>query len=710
MNIELIKLIPWIPLLGAVLCGICCMKPAWRKAAGPISVLSIFIPFLITCGVYSAASSLVGDDKVQTVYQWIGVGQFQVNMAYFVDPLTMVMLFVVTGIGSLIATYAMGYMKGERGYARFFMGVSLFIFAMTTLVMADNLVLLYLGWEGVGLCSYLLIGYYYEKPEAVAAAKKAFIVNRIGDLGFALGIFLTYMTYDSVSLSEVTTQAKIALANGIDPTSADLWIPFLLMLGAFGKSAQIPLYVWLPDAMAGPTPVSALVHAATMVTAGVYMIARLIPVFQLSPYALPTVATIGGVTALFAGTIALCQYDLKKVFAYSTVSQLGYMFLGVGALSTFGGIFHLFTHAFFKALLFLTAGSVMHALAGQLDLRAMSGLRKKMPVTCWLMFAGCLALAGFPFTAGFFSKDTILAEAMVRGTGEHGSTLFFWLALMGLLTAFLTAFYTFRLWFRVFMGPEHFEMGDDHGHAPEGDDDAHGDDHGHAHEPHEMPWWPMNIPLAILAAGALFAGLFFGGWMDHNIEHSTANPTAVLNVQADTQTAPAYDIITVSSQADTHATDTHAPAVSDHADTTQAGHGTDHEAHRAHGIHVMMMWVSSFIAIFGIALAGYFHWQNRPLTDKIAAKFGMVVEVLYNKYYVDEFYDLTIVKPLRGLGHLFYLFDQFVINGLVMTVGHLPRLAGWAVRPTQSGKIQGYGLGMVLGVAIAALLVFKWAF
>ncbi|MEZ6190549.1 MAG: NADH-quinone oxidoreductase subunit L [Phycisphaerales bacterium] len=707
MSIELIKLIPWIPLLGAALCGVCCMKPAWRKAAGPISALSIFIPFLITCGVYSAASGLTGAEKVQTVYSWIGVGGFQVNMGYFVDRLTMVMLFVVTGIGSLIATYAMGYMKGERGYARFFMGVSLFIFAMTTLVMADNLVLLYLGWEGVGLCSYLLIGYYYEKPEAVAAAKKAFIVNRIGDLGFALGIFLTYKTYGSVSLAEVTTEAAKRLTEGFDPTAADLWIPFLLMLGAFGKSAQIPLYVWLPDAMAGPTPVSALVHAATMVTAGVYMIARLIPVFQLSPAALPTVATIGGVTALLSGTIALCQYDLKKVFAYSTVSQLGYMFLGVGALSTFGGVFHLFTHAFFKALLFLTAGSVMHALAGQLDLRAMSGLRHKMPVTCWLMFVGCLALAGFPLTAGFFSKDTILAAAMTQGTGPHGSTLFLFLALMGLFTAFLTAFYTFRLWFRVFMGPEHFEMGDEHHGDDHGDAHGHGhDDHGHsgghAHEPHEMPWWPMNAPLAALAIGAVLAGLVFGGWMERSIEGSTAKPVAVAHVESHAAAAPAYQIITVENAAEGHGTE----AGAEHA----AADSHDDEHHREHTIHIVMMFVSSIIALVGIALAAYFHWLNRPLTDKIATKFAAVVEVLYNKYYVDEFYDMVIVKPLRGFGHLFYLFDQFIINGLVMTVGHIPRLAGWVVRPTQSGKMQGYGLGMVLGVAVVALLVFRWAF
>ena len=697
MNIELIKLIPWIPLLGAVLCGFCCMKPDWRKAAGPISALSIFIPFLITCGVYSAAKSGEGG-QVVTVYEWIGVNGFQVNMGYFVDRLTMVMLFVVTGIGSLIATYAMGYMKGERGYARFFMAVSLFIFAMTSLVMADNLVLLYLGWEGVGLCSYLLIGYYYEKPEAVAAAKKAFIVNRIGDLGFALGIFLTYQAYGSVSLSVVTEKATEFLT---DPTyhatAADLWIPFLLMLGAFGKSAQIPLYVWLPDAMAGPTPVSALVHAATMVTAGVYMCARLIPVFQLSPYALPTVAAIGGVTALFAGTIALCQYDLKKVFAYSTVSQLGYMFLGVGALSTFGGVFHLFTHAFFKALLFLTAGSVMHALAGQLDLRSMSGLRHKMPVTCWLMFVGCLALAGFPFTAGFYSKDTILAETIILGTGDHGSPLYFWLAILGLITAFLTAFYTFRLWFRVFMGPEHYEMGDEH----HGDDDGHGhgDDHGHhAHEPHEMPWWPMNAPLAVLAVGAIFAGMFFHTWMAESIEASTADPVAVSAEGHHTNALPAYEIITVAS------------SEAGHGDEA-GGHGDGHHAElMGMDAHLAMQIISGLIALLGIGLAAYFHWLNRPLTDQIAKRFAVVVEVLYNKYYIDEIYDMAIVKPLRGLGHTFFVFDQFVINGIVMGVGYLPRITGWSVRPTQHGKLQGYGLGMVLGVAVAALLVYRWAF
>ena len=712
MSIDLIKLIPWVPLLGAALCGVCCMKPSLRKAAGPISVVSIAIPFLIALLTYLSNSAAIAapGGQVLPVYKWIGVGNFQVNMGYLIDPLTMIMLFVVTGIGTLIAIYAMGYMHGERGYARFFMGVSLFIFAMTTLVMADNLVLLYLGWEGVGLCSYLLIGYYYDQDWVVAAAKKAFIVNRIGDLGFALGIFLTYKTYGTVSLSEVVTQARHALEAGIEPGTADLWIPFLLMLGAFGKSAQIPLYVWLPDAMAGPTPVSALIHAATMVTAGVYMIARLVPVFQLSPYALPTVATVGCVTALFTATIALCQYDLKKVFAYSTISQIGYMFLGVGALSTFGGVFHLFTHAFFKALLFLTAGSVMHALAGQLDMRSMSGLRHKMPVTCWLMFAGCLALAGFPLTAGFYSKDTLLADAMSHGLDGH--RLYILLAVLGLVTAFLTAFYTFRLWFRVFMGPERYEMGEEH-HGSDDDDHEHDDqghDDHHAHEPHEMPWWPMNAPLVVLAIGALFGGMVmhYSGWMENNIMHSTAEPVAIHAENTESRAAiePAYQIVTV---ADTHEAPVEAAAQQGEAG---AGEHAEHAHHTLLGLdlHVAMQIISGLLALLGIGLAAYFHWLNRPLTDQIAKRFGAVVEVLYNKYYVDEFYDFAIVRPLRGFGHAFYVFDRFVIDGLVMGVGYLPRLAGWTVRPTESGKLQGYGLGMVLGVAIVALLVFMWAF
>ncbi len=677
-----VHFIPWFPALAAVLCGVCCTKKAWRGFAAPIAIASIAIAFLLSVIV---STSDYGSGAVVHSFNWINIGDFSANFSYYIDALTIVMLFVVTGIGTLVAIYGSGYMKGDRGYARFFAAVSLFIFAMTALVLADNLVLLYLGWEGVGVCSYLLIGYYYDKPSAVAAAKKAFIVNRIGDLGFAIGIFLIWLTFGSVEYATFIPAAQALLPGGsaaanltgdaavayaaaqAAPQGYLLAIPFLLMLGAFGKSAQIPLYVWLPDAMEGPTPVSALIHAATMVTAGVYMIARLLPIFELSPYALPTVATIGAATALFAALIALCQYDLKRVFAYSTVSQLGYMFLGVGAVSTVGGVFHLFTHAFFKALLFLTAGSVMHALAGQLDLRKISGLRTKMPITGGLMLLGCLALAGFPFFAGFFSKDMILSEVLDKGINES-KPLFIILAIVGLVTALLTAYYTFRLWFRVFMGPTHYEMGDEH-HHEEVDDLAlhtpgdaeqiaaeqphHAPAAGHhAHEPHEMPWL-MNGPLVVLAVGAVFAGAF-GGWIERMIGASTA-------------------------------------AVAPH----------HYQVHT----HQVMMFISAGIALLGIAIAAYFHLFNRPAADRAAARMTGLVRLLENKFYIDEVYDAAIVRPLRLAGEIFFAIDALIVDGLVNLVGMIPGLAGRAIQPAQTGRLQGYGLGMAAGAAALGVIL-----
>jgi len=673
MPIDLLGFVPWLPAVAAALCGACCVYKPMRKWAGYVCVGGIGLSLLLTL----ATLNQFGDHgSTVRLFEWIAVGGFEAHWSYWIDGLTTVMLLVVTGIGSLIAVYATGYMKGDPGYARFFAGVSLFIFAMTTLVMADNLVLLYLGWEGVGLCSYLLIGYYYKTPVAVAAAKKAFIVNRIGDLGFALGIFLTYQTFGSVEYSVIIPKAEALLAAGGTQTLAVQAIPFLLMLGAFGKSAQGPLFVWLPDAMAGPTPVSALVHAATMVTSGVYLIARAFPLFELSYYALPTVALIGVITALFAATIALCSNDLKGVFAYSTVSQLGYMFVGVAALSTTAGVFHLVTHAFFKALLFLTAGSVMHALAGQLDIRTMSGLRKKMPVTCWLMFAGCLALAGFPLTAGFFSKDKILAEALVWGLSDRPhANLYLVVTVLGLITAFLTAFYTFRLWFRVFMGEERYEMGDEHHH----DDDEHAHDaesdhaaaHDHHDAPHEMPWWPMNGPLVVLAVGSLLAGVLLGptGLMKHWIASSTAYPLPAEMLGFDPKHPPHPYVL-----------------------------GLD--------AHTFMIVISSLLAVSGIALAAYFHWLKRPATDAFIKPFGGVVTLLRGKYYVDEAYDAAIVKPLWLKSKVFWVIDELLVQGLVLAVGWLPGAAGRVVRPLQSGRLQGYGLGMVAGVAALAVIVF----
>ncbi|MEM9348113.1 MAG: NADH-quinone oxidoreductase subunit L, partial [Planctomycetota bacterium] len=502
-----------------------------------------------------------------------------------------------------------------------------------------------------GLCSYLLIGYYYGKDSAVAAAKKAFIVNRIGDFGFLIGIFLCYQHFGSTDFSAIFNH-ELVTTKGAELPLGMMAIPFCLMVGAFGKSAQIPLFVWLPDAMAGPTPVSALVHAATMVTAGVYLIARMMPVFELVPSALTVVAVVGGVTALFAGTIALCSNDLKGVFAYSTVSQLGYMFLGLGALSTSGAVFHLVTHAFFKALLFLTAGSVMHALAGTLDIRTMGGLGKKMPVTKWLMFAGCLALAGVPFTAGFYSKDVIIAEAWTQGVYRGGGALYIVLGVMALITALLTAFYTFRLWFIVFTGETKYEMGDEH-HS----EDDHGHDDHHAHEPHEMPWWPMNLPLIPLAVGSLIAGLALYHW--HVIDDLVKASSAYTGVKYDET------------------------------------------------IGTIMKIVSGFLAVAGIALAGWFYYKTSDRAEKAAELLKGPVGILRGKYFIDEFYDRVIVKPLFIAGQVAYLIDQLVIHATIMSFGWAPRLLGKTVQPTQAGKLHGYGLGMIAGVtAVALLLLF----
>jgi len=433
-----------------------------------------------------------------------------------------------------------------------------------------------------------------------------------------------------------------------------LLIPFLLMLGAFGKSAQLPLHVWLPDAMEGPTPVSALIHAATMVTAGVYMIARLLPIFQLSEYALPTVAVVGGVTAAFAATIALCQYDIKRIWAYSTVSQLGYMFLGVGVLGATGAIFHLYTHAFFKALLFLTAGSVMHALSGQLDLRKMGGLWRKMPITAVLMLCGCVALAGAPLTAGFFSKDLILADALVK------MPVLGWL---GIATALLTAFYTFRLWFRVFLGPTEYEMGREHhgyemDHAP--------DDHHHG--PHEMSWL-MNGPLVVLALGALFIGWWSGDWMEMMVGHSSA-------------------------------------ALGGHGAEGGAEAAAAHDAH--HSAHVLVSWVSGGGAIVMIALAAYFHWFNREAAEKVRRAARPVYWLWHGKYFIDEIYDWLIVRPLRGIGWFCYLVvDRLILDGMLFDglAQFLPRLLGEAQAPTQRGRLQGFATVMGLGVFLVLAIV-----
>ncbi len=462
-------LIPLLPLAGFTINGLFGRRFS-KGVVNTVAVGSVVLSFawvlktLIALGVLNAAYT-------EHYFTWIQSGTFSVGCDMSVDRLTAVMLLVVTGIGSLIHIYSIGYMAHEGGYYRFFAYMNLFMFFMLVLVLASNYLLLFVGWEGVGLCSYLLIGFYFDKKFATDAGNKAFIVNRIGDFGFSLAMFYMVRQFGTLDFGTVFSKASAA------PESALTIIGLLLLVGAAGKSAQIPLYVWLPDAMAGPTPVSALIHAATMVTAGVYMTARSFAIYTHAPVAMEAIAVIGIATAFFAATIGMAQNDIKKVFAYSTVSQLGYMFLGVGVGAFSAGIYHLMTHAFFKALLFLGSGSVIHALSGEQDMRQMGGLRSKIPWTCWTMFCASLAISGVPFTSGFLSKDAILLAA------NHHAPWMYW---VGTITAFMTAFYVFRAFFMTFFG----------------------DYRGRAHHPHESP--PvMLVPLVILAALSLAGGYLF---------------------------------------------------------------------------------------------------------------------------------------------------------------------------------------------------------
>ncbi len=462
-------LILLFPLLGVLINGFVGNRIG-KKWVSRVACAAVGLSFLVGVGVFFA---LLGEEHGHTVplFSWITVGDFQIKAALLVDQLSTLMTLVVTGVGFLIHVYSIGYMAEDERYARFFTLLNLFIFSMLILVLADNFLLLYVGWELVGLCSYLLIGFWFERPSAAEAGKKAFLVTRIGDFGFALGVMLIFATFGTLGYAQVFGQASQVLTTGLATA-----ITLLLFAGAAGKSAQIPLYVWLPDAMEGPTPVSALIHAATMVTAGVYMVARTHVLFELAPVSMTVVAVIGAATAFFAATIALVQNDIKRVLAYSTISQLGYMFLAVGVGAYASGIFHLTTHAFFKALLFLCAGSVMHGLSGELDMRKMGGLKDKMRTTYRTFLAGAAALAGFPLLSGFFSKDEILWYAFNK-------SIILWL--VGIVTAFLTAFYAFRAVFLTFWGPSRVDR------------------RVHVHESPRV----MTTPLTILAVLALIGGL-----------------------------------------------------------------------------------------------------------------------------------------------------------------------------------------------------------
>ena len=577
-------LIPVLPLAGAAINGFFGKKSS-RTAVSTIA--------LVFCGAAFAWALRVAwhFSSVDLPYQeylahWIRSGSFTADFAFYLDQLSLVMLLVVTGVGFLIHVYSVGYMWDDPGYYRFFSYLNLFMFFMLTLVLANNYLLMFIGWEGVGLASYLLIGFWFTKDSAASAGKKAFIVNRIGDFGFLIGLFLLIQHFGSLNFVDVFEKIR-----PIAPETAGAGlltaIGILLMVGACGKSAQIPLYVWLPDAMEGPTPVSALIHAATMVTAGVYMVARSHVIFERAPGALTVVAIIGTLTALFAATIGITQTDIKKVLAYSTVSQLGYMFMacGVGAFSA--GIFHLMTHAFFKGLLFLAAGSVIHAVGGEQDMRKMGGLRTYIPWTFLTMGIATLAIAGIPPFAGFWSKDEILWKA-------YQANWIYWL--IGLVTAFITSFYMFRLLFMTFFGDYYGHQVDAHGHARP----AHGhDDHGHG-EPHESPA-VMLVPLMILALLSVVGGLVGIG---NGFEHFLA------------------------------------PVFGTGEAASAAGEGA------SHGMELLLMFVSVLVAASGAVLAWVLYVSKPYLPQKIADTLGSFYSAVLNKYYVDELYAALFVKPL----------------------------------------------------------------
>lgn len=686
------SLILWLPLISLALCGVCAALRVRSKAPAWITVGFLGASFFTTLALFFIHSS--GNPLHIHIFDWINISwgegsgrSFVANFSLYVDSLTLLWMLFVTGLGTLIALYASEYMEADvgKGYTRFFAGVSVFLFAMTALVMGDNLVMLYLGWEGVGFASYWLIGYFYRKPSAVAAAKKAFIMNRIGDLGLALAIWLIWLNFGTV---EYHVLFDILKTTGYS-TEAGGWsiqaIPFLLMLGAFGKSAQLPLYVWLPDAMEGPTPVSALIHAATMVTAGVYLLARMFPVMGFHELALPTVAWVGAATALLAATIGMAQYDIKRIMAYSTVSQLGFMFAGIGVMTTYGAAFHVFTHAFFKAVLFLTCGAIMHGFAGQLDLRKLSGLRHMAgwKIVAWTMLIGCLCLAGFPGTSGYFSKDVILGEAFANHHAAIGWVLLF--------TAGLTAYYTFRVWFRVCAGPAHYEMGDEHhGEDEAHDEHAHSTDRSHAeptkkaaehahhhgdhhhHEPH-APRFAINFVLVAITVGAIVAALAYfapekgNGWVKQMVADSSAQVVA-----------------------------------------THHDHGTilGFDPHKA------MYFVSAIVGFIGIAISFYLHLLNRKAADSLRGALlanpltRWLPTAMENKWYVDELYHALVRAPLWVISHIFALFDRYIIDALLVNgTAKLPRIFGRAFQPLQNGVLQSYAVTMAAGVALVAILV-----
>ncbi len=615
------------------------------QTSGWIATIAVFISFFITAGLFFDMLSRPAEERAihYTMLDWIHVGRVQVNIAYLIDQLSIVFMLVITGVGAFIHLYSISYMKGDLGYWRFFVYLNLFIVMMLQLVMADNFLWTFLGWEGVGLCSYLLIGFWYDEDKNNNAAKKAFIVNRIGDFGFLVAMGAMLWQFHSLNYLDILGSGgnivdgarQVGLAASL-PMGAGIVtiITLMLFLGCTGKSAQIPLYVWLPDAMAGPTPVSALIHAATMVTSGIFLVARSNILFALSPTTLSVVAAVGAVTAIFAAMIGVFQNDIKKVLAYSTVSQLGYMFLALGVGAFTAGVFHVVTHAFFKACLFLGSGAVIHAMHHEQDMQKMGGLRKYLPITFWTFLIATLAISGIPPFAGFFSKDEILFQAFTRGS------VILWL--IGAIAAILTAFYMFRAVYLTFYGTPRFDT--------------------HHHTPHEVNW-KMWLPLVVLAAlstvggflampSVFGAGNAFESWLEPVVSHGEAISLA--------------------------------------AGASSSG-----------ALEWSLMAVSVALALLGILVA-YRLYERKTTLAAAEARLGATYQIVHNKFYVDEIYDAGVVQPIFNISNSFLwkIIDVGIIDGFINGVAHAAEIGSGWIRRIQTGIAQNYAVLIVVGLVV----------
>ncbi|PJG49130.1 NADH-quinone oxidoreductase subunit L [Sphingobium sp. LB126] len=675
----MIQLIVLLPLLAAAIAGLG-NKALGKLPAKIVTTGALFASCAMSWPIFLAFVTGHAEPYVAPVFTWIQSGSFDAQWALRVDTMTAVMLVVITSVSSLVHLYSWGYMEEEPDQPRFFAYLSLFTFAMLMLVTANNLLQMFFGWEGVGLASYLLIGFWFRKPSANAAAIKAFVVNRVGDLGFMMGIFGTYLVFNTISIPEILAAAPSMAGSTIGflghrfDTMTVLCL--LLFIGAMGKSAQLGLHTWLPDAMEGPTPVSALIHAATMVTAGVFMVCRLSPMFEVSPTALHFVTIIGAATCLFAATVGTVQNDIKRVIAYSTCSQLGYMFFAAGVGAYGAAMFHLFTHAFFKALLFLGAGSVIHAMHHEQDMRYYGGLRKEIPITFWTMTLGTLAITGvgLPLVgvgfAGFYSKDGILEAAYASGGAGVGAYL------VGVFAALLTSFYSWRLVFLTFFGKPRWAASEHiqhavHGHhetpEEETEHDGHGhhDHHGHpqtgtaGYHPHESPW-VMLIPLVVLSLGAVFAGFAF--------HDQFIGPEGGIEFW---KGALAFD---------------------------------SHLMHAAHEVPTWVKFGPFTVMLTGLVIAMLAYLKFTDWPRRFVATFGALYQFLLNKWYFDELYNVLFVKPAFAIGRFFWKFgdvgfiDRFGPNGLAALVVQGNKVT----RRLQSGYLYTYALVMLIGLAAAA--------